>query len=57
MEIPMAMSVLVFCQNFGGAVMVVFAQTILTNSLRQTIPKYAPRHSSWCLDEKSRAQK
>lgn len=53
----MAMSVLVFCQNFGGAVMVVFAQTILTNSLRQTIPKYAPRHSSWCLDEKSRAQK
>lgn len=33
---------LVFCQNFGGAVMVVVAQTIFTNSLRQTLPSYAP---------------
>ena len=41
-EIPIAMSVFVFCQNFGGAVMVVCSQTIFTNSLRQTIPVYAP---------------
>jgi hypothetical protein len=36
------MSIFVFCQNFGGAVMVVFSQTIFTNSLRETLPKYAP---------------
>lgn len=41
-QIPTAMSILVFCQNFGGAIFVAFAQTTFTNSLRQTIPAYAP---------------
>lgn len=36
------MSTLVFMQNFGAAVMVVFAQTILTNGLHDLIPVYAP---------------
>ncbi|KAI9879279.1 MAG: hypothetical protein M1830_009009 [Pleopsidium flavum] len=41
-QIPVAMSSFVFCQYFGGAIMVVLAQTIFTNSLRETVPKYAP---------------
>jgi len=40
--IPIAMSVFVFAQNFGGAVMIVFGQTIFTNSLRELLPVYAP---------------
>lgn len=31
------MSILVFCQNFGGAVMVALSQTIFTNSLRDSV--------------------
>lgn len=31
------MSILVFCQNFGGAAMVALSQTIFTNSLRNGI--------------------
>ncbi|KAI9703447.1 MAG: hypothetical protein M1820_005920 [Bogoriella megaspora] len=41
-QISVAMSILVFCQTFGGAVFLTFAQTILTQSLRSQIPKYAP---------------
>lgn len=41
-QIPTGMSIFVFCQMFGGAIMVVFSQAIFTNSLRQTIPTYAP---------------
>ncbi|KAK3389374.1 putative MFS multidrug transporter [Podospora didyma] len=40
--IPVAMSIFVFCQTFGAAVMIVFAQTIFTNSLRNLIIDYAP---------------
>ncbi|KAI1377958.1 MFS general substrate transporter [Hypoxylon crocopeplum] len=40
--IPAAMSTLVFLQNFSAAVMVVFAQTILTNSLVSLVPQNAP---------------
>ncbi|CAO1604832.1 hypothetical protein XANCAGTX0491_008372 [Xanthoria calcicola] len=36
-HIPIAMSILVFCQNFGGAVMVALSQTIFTNSLRDSM--------------------
>lgn len=41
-QIPTATSCFVFCQNFGGAIMIVLAQTILTNSLHETIPIFAP---------------
>nr|QNC49733.1 Hfaza1C [Hypoxylon fragiforme] len=40
--IPPAMSTLVFLQNFGAAIMMVFGQTILTNSLVDLIPQDAP---------------
>ncbi|KAI2602595.1 MFS general substrate transporter [Hypoxylon sp. NC1633] len=40
--IPAAMSILVFLQNFGSAVMIELAQTILTNSLVDLVPKNAP---------------
>ena len=36
------MSILVFCQTFGGAVFLTFAETVLTNSLQTQIPVYAP---------------
>ena len=36
------MCLFVFSQMFGGAIMVVFSQTILTNSLKTELPKYAP---------------
>ncbi|KAJ9148365.1 MFS general substrate transporter [Pleurostoma richardsiae] len=41
-QIPAAMSILVFLQNFSAAVMIVLSQTIFTNSLVELIPHYAP---------------
>jgi hypothetical protein len=41
-QIPAAMSILVFLQNFSAAVMIVVSQTIFTNSLNKLIPQYAP---------------
>lgn len=41
-QIPTAMSTFVFCQNFGGALMTVLAQTIFTNSLKKTLEEHAP---------------
>lgn len=41
-QIPTAMSTFVFCQNLGGALMTVVAQTIFTNSLKTTLREYAP---------------
>ncbi|KAH8196242.1 hypothetical protein TruAng_009599 [Truncatella angustata] len=41
-QIPAAMSILVFLQNFSAAVMTVLAQTIFTNSLVELLPRYAP---------------
>lgn len=35
------MSLLTFTQTLGGAVMLTFAETIFSNSLRSLIPKYA----------------
>lgn len=40
-EISVAMSILVFCQTFGGAIFLTLAETILTASLRTQIPIYA----------------
>ncbi|RYP09751.1 hypothetical protein DL764_001086 [Monosporascus ibericus] len=37
---PAAVSCFVFCPNFGVAVTIVCAQTILTNGLLETIPKF-----------------
>lgn len=36
------MSVLVFLQAFGAAVMIVLSQTIFINGLVELLPKYAP---------------
>lgn len=36
------MALLIFSQNFGGAVFLTFAETIFTNSLSKLIPQYAP---------------
>jgi hypothetical protein len=41
-QISIAMAILVFCLNFGGATFLTFAQTAFTQSLRVAIPKYAP---------------
>ncbi|EOO02311.1 hypothetical protein UCRPA7_2176 [Phaeoacremonium minimum UCRPA7] len=40
-KIPIAMGVLVFCQNFGGALWLEVAQTVFTNSLTSSIKKHA----------------
>ena len=45
-QIPAAMSVLVFLQNFSAAVMIVLSQTIFVNGLVDLIPQYAPGVSS-----------
>ncbi len=36
------MAILIFCQNFGGAIFLTFAQTIFDNNLRKLIAKYVP---------------
>ena len=41
-QIPVAISTMVFSQNFGGAVMVSLSQTIFSNSIHNDIPRYAP---------------
>ncbi|KAF2729911.1 MFS general substrate transporter [Polyplosphaeria fusca] len=41
-QIPTAMSTFVFCQNFGGALMTVLAQTVFTNSLKTTLKENSP---------------
>jgi len=40
--ISISMSLLTFTQTLGGAIMLTFGETILTNSLRNLIPTYAP---------------
>lgn len=40
--IPISMSLLIFCQNLAGAVAVVLATTIFTQSLLQDLPTLAP---------------
>ncbi|KAL9107000.1 MAG: hypothetical protein Q9227_008036 [Pyrenula ochraceoflavens] len=41
-QIPIVMALLMFSQNFGGALFLSFGETILTNSLKTEVPKYAP---------------
>ncbi|KAI0842746.1 MFS general substrate transporter [Hypoxylon sp. FL0890] len=41
-QIPIAMAILIFCQNLGGAVFLIAAQTIFSNSLREQIEQRAP---------------
>ncbi|KAI1134070.1 MFS general substrate transporter [Hypoxylon sp. FL0543] len=41
-QIPIAMAILIFCQNLGGAVFLIAAQTIFSNSLRKQIEQNAP---------------
>ncbi|KAG4217300.1 hypothetical protein PC116_g34219, partial [Phytophthora cactorum] len=36
------MALLMFSQNFGGALFLSFAETIFSNSLKTLIPQYAP---------------
>lgn len=36
------MAVLMFCPQLGGALLIVFGNTILINSLKTLIPQYAP---------------
>lgn len=41
-QIPVAMSLIMFSQTFGGALFLSFADTIFTNSLRSLVSKDAP---------------
>jgi hypothetical protein len=41
-EQSIAMAILIFCQNFGGAVFLIIAETIFGNSLRRLIAEYVP---------------
>ena len=41
-QIPTAMALVMFSSTLGGALVLSFSQTILTNSIRSLIPKYAP---------------
>ncbi|KAK3683404.1 MFS multidrug transporter [Podospora appendiculata] len=41
-QISVAMAILVFCLNFGGATFLTLAQTDFSQSLRVNLPKYAP---------------
>ncbi|KAH7313721.1 major facilitator superfamily domain-containing protein [Stachybotrys elegans] len=41
-QIPVSISILIFCQNFGGAISIVVATTIFTQSLRSNLPILAP---------------
>ncbi|KAJ9190997.1 hypothetical protein DTO164E3_9055 [Paecilomyces variotii] len=41
-QISVAMSVLMFCQTLGGAIIVTIADTIFNNSLKTEIPRYSP---------------
>ncbi|KAI1412496.1 MFS general substrate transporter [Hypoxylon sp. FL1857] len=41
-QIPIAMAILIFCQNLGGAVFLLAAQTVFSNSLREQIETHVP---------------
>jgi hypothetical protein len=41
-KISVAMSILVFCQTFGGAIYLTIAEVILTTSLTSQVPVYSP---------------
>ncbi|KAL4997556.1 putative MFS transporter [Aspergillus recurvatus] len=41
-QIPVAMAIMIFCQNLGGAVFLIAAQTIFSNVLRDEITKHVP---------------
>ncbi|KAH6675189.1 putative MFS multidrug transporter [Halenospora varia] len=41
-QIPIAMALLMFAQAFGGALFLSLSDTVLTNSLKSLLPKYAP---------------
>jgi hypothetical protein len=41
-QISIAMAILVFCLNFGGATFLTFAQTDFTQSFRIALPKHVP---------------
>lgn len=41
-QISVAMSVLMFFQTLGGAIIITIADTIFNNSLKTAIPRYAP---------------
>ncbi|KKK15676.1 hypothetical protein P175DRAFT_0498759 [Aspergillus ochraceoroseus IBT 24754] len=41
-EVSTAMAILTFSQTFGGSVFLAVAEVIFSNSLKDTIPKYAP---------------
>ncbi|EXJ71097.1 uncharacterized protein A1O5_06090 [Cladophialophora psammophila CBS 110553] len=41
-QIPIDMAILIFFQNFGSSVTVVISNTIFTQTLKSTLPRYAP---------------
>ncbi|KAJ8126216.1 hypothetical protein O1611_g7421 [Lasiodiplodia mahajangana] len=41
-QIPTIMSIILFCQNLGGAAFLAFAQTVFSQTFNQNIAKYAP---------------
>ncbi|KAF2084028.1 putative MFS transporter [Saccharata proteae CBS 121410] len=41
-RIPVAMGILIFCQNFGGATFLTLAETDFSQSLKVALKKYAP---------------
>jgi hypothetical protein len=41
-KIPVGTAMVLFCQFFGGALFLAFADTDLSSSLKSTLPEYAP---------------
>lgn len=41
-QIPIAMAILIFCQNLGGAVLLIVAQTVFSSSLRDQLTQLVP---------------
>ena len=42
-QIPLGMSLIAFCQSFGGSIFLTFAQVIFSDSLVDGLNKFAPR--------------
>ncbi|KAI1197699.1 MFS general substrate transporter [Nemania serpens] len=49
-QIPTVMSIVLFCQNLGGASFLTFAQTVFSQTFDQNIAKYAPTADSAAIE-------
>jgi hypothetical protein len=45
-QVPVAMALMIFTQNFGAAIAIVISSTIFTQTLTKLVPRYAPSVSA-----------